>query len=117
MDEELARAREKTQKDADGVDIYKYRRRFRTLKAIGLGAVLAGLVSLIMVMVEDRKNPCQKVHDYLCKKDPAGFQCKAYAGILDESEHEPSAQMRSQIRSQCQDKIDRLKEDEGIDLK
>ncbi|HVX95263.1 MAG TPA: hypothetical protein VHK47_10170 [Polyangia bacterium] len=114
MDEELAKAR---QKDADGVDIYRYKRRFRTLKAVGLGAVLAGLVSLIMVMIEDRKNPCQKVHDYLCKKDPAGLQCKSYEGILDESEHDSSAEMRSQIRSQCQDKIDRLKEDEGIDIK
>jgi hypothetical protein len=113
MDEELARAR---QKDADGVDIYKYKRRFRTLKAIGLGALLAGLVTLIMVMVEDKRNPCQKVHDYLCKKDPAGLQCKSYESILDESEHDSSAQMRGQIRSQCQDKIDRLKEEEGIKL-
>ena len=113
MDEELAKVR----RDADGVDIYKYRRRFRFLKAVGLGALLAGLVSLIMAMVDGKTNPCERVRDYVCKKDPAGFQCKSYAGIVDDSIHEPAAEMRSQIRAQCLSKIERLKEDEGITIK
>jgi hypothetical protein len=113
MDEELARAR----READGVDIYKYRRRFRTLKAIGLGAAMAGFVWLILTMVDAKRNPCERVRDYLCGKDPAGFQCKSYQGIVDDSVHEASAEMRSQIRAQCQMKIERLKEDEGIEVK
>jgi hypothetical protein len=113
MDEELAKAR----RDADGVDIYKHRRRYRLFKAILLGAALAGLTSLIMVMIDSKKNPCETVRDYLCKKDPAGLQCKSYESIVDESVHEASAEMRSHIRAQCLSKIERLKEDEGIELK
>jgi hypothetical protein len=113
MDEELAKAR----READGVDIYRYRRRFRLLKAILLGAALAGLTSLIMVMLDSKRNPCERVHNYLCQKDPAGTQCRSYAGIVDESEHEASAEMRSQIRAQCQSKIERLKEEEGVEVK
>jgi hypothetical protein len=113
MDEELAKAR----READGVDIYKHRRRFRLFKAILLGAALAGLTSLIMAMLEGKRNPCERVRDYLCKKDPAGLQCKSYGDIVDESEHEASAEMRSQIRAQCVSKIERLKEDEGIEVK
>jgi hypothetical protein len=113
MDEELARAR----READKIDIYKYRRRFRRVWAILLGAALAGLVSLIMAMIDGKKNPCERVRDYLCGKDPAGFQCKTYKDIVDESVHDSSAEMRSQIRAQCQSKIERLKEDENIEVK
>jgi hypothetical protein len=113
MDEELARVR----READGVDIYKYRRRFRFLKAVVLGAALAGLVSLIMAMLDGKKNPCELVQHYVCQKDPNGLQCKSYAGIVDESVHETSAEMRSNIRSQCQSKIERVKEEDGVDLK
>ena len=113
MDEELAKAR-RAKEEADGVDIYRYRRRFRLLKAILLGAALAGLTSLIMVMLDSKRNPCERVRDYLCKKDPAGLQCKSYDGIVDDSVHEASAQMRSQLRAQCVSKIERLKEEENV---
>ena len=113
MDEELAKARQ-AKGEADGVDIYKYRRRFRLFKAILLGAALAGLTSLIMAMLDGKRNPCERVRDYLCKKDAAGLQCKSYETIVDESVHDSSAEMRSQIRAQCQSKIERLNEEEGI---
>jgi len=113
MDEELARAR----RDADGVDIYKHRRRYRLFKAILLGASLAGLTALIMAMIDGKRNPCERVQDYLCKKDPAGLPCKSYAAIVDESVHEAAPEMRSQIRAQCESKIERLKEEEGVEVK
>jgi hypothetical protein len=113
MDEELAKAR----RDADGIDIYKYRRRYRVFKAILLGASLAGLTAIILAMVDGQKNPCERVRAYLCKKDPTSFQCKSYVSIVDESEHEGAAEMRSQIRAQCVSKIERLKEEEGVELK
>jgi len=113
MDDELAKAR----READGVDIYKHRRRYRLFKAILLGAALAGLTALIMAMLDGRKNPCEVVRSYMCKKDPAGLQCRSYAGIVDESVHDSAAEMRSQIRAQCQSKIERLKSEDGIDLK
>jgi hypothetical protein len=105
------------QRDADKVDVYKYRRRFRWLKAILLGAALAGLVSLILAMVDGQKNPCERVRSYLCKTDPAGLQCKSYAGIVDESVHDSAPEMRSQIRAQCLSKIERLKSEEGVEVK
>ena len=113
MDEELAKAR-RTKDEADGVDIYKYRRRYRIFKAILLGAALAGLTSLIMAMLDGKRNPCERVRDYLCKKDAAGLQCKSYEAIVDESVHDSSAEMRSQIRAQCLAKIERLNEEEGV---
>ena len=113
MDDELAKAR----READGVDIYKHRRRYRLFKAILLGAALAGLTALILAMLDGRRNPCERVQSYLCKKDPAGAQCKAYAGIVDESAHEASPEMRSQIRAQCVSKIESLKEEEGVEVK
>ncbi|MES1209811.1 MAG: hypothetical protein ABUS79_28075, partial [Pseudomonadota bacterium] len=61
--------------------------------------------------------PCEKVRKYFCHKDPAGVQCKSYEGILDESLHDDTPAMRSNIKAQCQSKIDRLKEDDGIDVK
>ena len=113
MDDELDRIR----READGVDIYKHRRRFRLFKAILLGAALAGLTSLIMAMVDGKKNPCELVQKYLCQKDPASLPCKSYASIVDDSAHDPSHEMRSTLRQQCQSKIESLKEEDGVDLK
>jgi hypothetical protein len=113
MDEELAKAR----RDADGVDIYKHRRRYRLFKAILLGASLAGLTALIMAMIDGRRNPCERVHSYLCQTDPTGLPCKSYEAIVDESKHDSSPEMRSNILSQCQSKIERLKAEDGVDVK
>ena len=104
------------QKEADEVDIHKYRRRFRALKAIGLGAAAAGVVWLALVMVDDQRNPCERVRDHICKHDGAASpSCKMYESILDESVHD-SPEMRGNIRGQCQTKIERLKE-EGVTVK
>jgi hypothetical protein len=118
MDEELRRAGSKGPKDDDdGIDIYKNRRRYRWFKAILLGASLAGLTALIMAMIDGKANPCEKVRDYLCKKDPTSMQCKTYGTIVDESQHDSSNEMRSNIKSQCVSKIERLKSEEGVELK
>jgi hypothetical protein len=113
MDEELNRLR----RDADDVDIYKHRRRYRLFKAVLLGAALAGLTALILAMVDGSKNPCERVRNYQCKKDPAGLQCRSYEGLVDESLHDASPAMRANIKSQCQSRIERFKEEDGIDLK
>jgi len=108
---------EQIRREAEQIDVYKYRRRFRALKAVGLGAFLAALVGLILWMVDSRKNPCEAVRDYFCRKDPAGVQCRTYQGILDESLHDESAEMRSNIKAQCLSKIERMKEEDGIEVK
>ena len=103
--------------DKDYEFVSTYRRRFRLLKAILLGASLAGLTALILAMIDGQKNPCERVRAYLCKTDPAGLQCKSYQAIVDESIHDSSADMRSQVRAQCQVKIERLKTEDGVEIK
>ena len=108
---------EQIRREAEQIDVHHYRRRFRFLGAIALGAAMAGLVALIMWMVDSKRNPCERVRDHYCKQEPAGMSCKMYAGILDESLHDDSSAMRANIKAQCLSKIERLKEDDGITVK
>jgi len=108
---------EAIRREADGIDVHQYRKRFRFLGALALGAAMAGLVALILWMLDSKRNPCERVRDHFCKQDPAGLACKSYGGILDESLHDDSGQMRANIKAQCQSKIDRLKEEDGVEVK
>ena len=108
---------EQIRREADQIDVHHYRKRFRFLGAIALGAAMAGLVALILWMVDSKRNPCERVRDHFCKQDPAGIACKSYNGILDESLHDESSQMRANIKAQCLSKIERLKEDDNITVK
>ncbi len=108
---------EQIRREAAAIDVHQYRKRFRFLGAIALGAAMAGLVALIMWMVDAKRNPCERVRDHFCKQDPAGLACKSYNGILDESLHDESSQMRANIKAQCLSKIERLKEDDNITVK
>src|SRR5438132_8580430 len=69
---------ERIHREADAIDVNQYRKRSRALKAIGLGAALAGAVWLVLIMLDSRRNPCQRVRDHFCKADPAGPQCQSY---------------------------------------
>ena len=108
---------EQIRREAEEIDVHHYRKRFRFLGAIALGAAMAGLVALIMWMLDAKRNPCERVRDHFCKQDPASIACKSYNGILDESLHDESSQMRANIKAQCQSKIERLKEEDKIDVK
>jgi len=109
--EELAQIRT----EADAIDVHQYQRRFRALKAIGIGAAGAGLVWLVLIMLDSRRNPCERVHDHLCRvQGKDGLECRMYEGIMKESVEEASQAMRQSIRAQCQKKIERLKEEDGI---
>ena len=108
---------EQIRRDAERIDVHHYRKRFRALAAIALGAAMAGLVALVMWMVDSKRNPCERVRDHFCKPDPASMSCKMYTGILDESLHDDSAEMRANIKAQCLSKIERLKEEDGITVK
>ena len=65
--EELDRIR----REAEDIDVHQYQKRFRALKAIGLGAALAGLVWLVMIMLDSRRNPCERLRDYVCRQPTA----------------------------------------------
>jgi hypothetical protein len=108
---------EQIRREAEAIDVHRYQHRFRALKAIGLGAFMAGLVWVVLWMVDSRRNPCERVRDHFCRQDPGGLQCKSYQGILDESLHDEGAEMRANIKAQCQSKIDRLKEEDGVVVK
>jgi hypothetical protein len=108
---------EQIRREAEKIDIYRYRKRFRALGAVALGAALAGLVALVLKMVDDRRNPCERVRNHFCAQDPKGLKCKNYESVFDESLHDDSAQMRSNIKAQCLSKIERLKEDDGVEVK
>jgi len=107
--EELARIRE----EAAQIDPYRYRRRRRMAAAIGLGALGAGLVWVVLEASDRARNPCERVQRYLCGKDPASLACKSYTQMLQESVEE-NPQMRGNIRHQCDVKIIRMRDDEGI---
>lgn len=96
------------------IDPGKYRKRRRFIYALFLGAGLAGATTLVLEMVDQRRNPCQRLTDFLCQRDPAGLDCITYRGVLEESEQDESPKMRSTIRAQCQTKIDRLAEEDGL---
>jgi hypothetical protein len=108
---------EQIRREAEQIDVHHYRKRFRFMGAIALGAALAGLVALIMWMLDSRRNPCERVRDHFCRQDLASVACKSYSSILDESLHDESAEMRANIKAQCLSKIERLKEDDGITVK
>src|SRR5262245_17016305 len=108
---------EQIRRDAAAIDVHHYRKRFRFLAAIALGAAMAGLVGLILWMLDSRRNPCERVRDHFCKQDPASVACKSYTSILDESLHDENPDMRANIKAQCQSKIERLKEDDGVTVK
>ena len=108
--------RERIRREADQIDVHQYRKRFRAMKAIALGAAGAGVVWLALVMLDSRRNPCERVRDHYCKADPASPQCQTYETVLRESvDNGPS--MRANVRAQCQSKIERLKEEDGVNVR
>jgi hypothetical protein len=102
-------------REAAAIDVHRYQKRFRAMKAIGFGAGGAGLVWLALIMFDSRRNPCERVRAHFCRQQgPSGVDCQMYGEIRNESEQDQSPQMRQTIRAQCQTKIERLKEEDGV---
>ena len=115
MDEtpdDLARIRE----DAEHIDVERPRRKRRAIYAVGLGALMATLTWVVFEMVDQRRNPCERVHNFYCQRDPASLNCTTYKGILKESQADASIQMRRNIKHQCERKIERLKSDDQLEV-
>lgn len=105
---------EQIRREAAAIDPYRYRRRLRVLAAVGVGALGAGVVWAVLLLTDRARNPCERVRDHYCKQDPASAPCKTYQGILAESVEDDSPKMRGLIRGQCETKIARLKDEEGV---
>src|SRR5437762_8530259 len=105
---------EQIRREAAQIDPYRYRRRNRALLAVAVGALLAGLVWVGLEAVDQARNPCERLRKHYCAGEARSLECQSYGSLTRESIDEPSRQMRGYIRSQCQTKIEHLKEDENI---
>ena len=104
---------EQIRREAEQIDVHRYRKRFRFLGAVALGAALAGLVWLILFMIDSKRDPCDRLRVHFCAQDPQGLPCKSYTGILDGETNE----MRANIKAQCLSKIERMEEEDHIKVK
>jgi hypothetical protein len=105
---------EQIRREAAQIDPYRYRKRNRALLAVAVGGLMAGLVTLGWEAFTQARNPCDRVRKHYCAHDARSLECQSYTSLMKESVEESSSQMRGYIRSQCQTKIERLKEDEGV---
>jgi hypothetical protein len=105
---------EQIKREAERIDVHKYRRRYRILMTMVAVAFCTAVVWVALQMVEAGRNPCERVRDHYCKKsfDPA--KCDSYQLTYKESVQDESSKMRGMIRDQCLTKIRRMKEEEGI---
>lgn len=109
---------EQIRQDAAAIDVNRYQKRFRAMKAVGFGAAGAGLVWLVMIMVDSRRNPCERVRAHFCRQDGAqSAACRMYTAIQKESDEEPSPKMRQTIRGQCQTKIERMQAEDSVTVR
>jgi hypothetical protein len=106
---------EQIRQEAAAIDVHRYQKRFRAMKAVGFGAAAAGLVWLVLIMVDSRRNPCERVRAYFCRQQgSSGMDCRMYTEIQKESVEDKSPKMRQTIRAQCVTKIERLKDEDNI---
>jgi hypothetical protein len=108
---------EQIRREADAIDPYQYRRRRRTMAAIALGALGAGLVWVVLELVDRRRNPCQRIRDHYCEKGTVTPDCVNQTTIFKESVEDPNPSMRSLIRQGCLTKINRLATEQGIKVR
>jgi hypothetical protein len=113
LDEEIAGY----QKRSVSFDARRHRRRNQILAGIALGALGAGLVYVVMTAFDQARNPCQRVRDHFCGQDAKSAACASYESILKESVEDGSPAARGAIRYQCETRITRLREDEGVHVR
>jgi hypothetical protein len=108
---------EQIRREAEMIDPYQYRRKRRMMAAVALGAFGALLVWGVLELADRRRNPCERVRDHFCAHSAGGTECGMYQSIFKESIEDSSAKMRSLIRAQCETKIRRLAEEQGVKVK
>ncbi len=107
---------EQIRREAEAIDVNKYRKRHRLVVTALALAFCGAVVWVALRMVVAARNPCERVADYFCRKAFQAEKCKDYGVILDESTNDPSPEMRGVIRDQCLTKIRRMKSEDGITI-
>ena len=105
---------EQIRREAEDIDVHKYRRRYRRLVFLAAVAFLSVVIWVTIRAVVDSRNPCQRVRDYFCRKVPDATKCASYQEVYKESVDDASSRMRGVIRDQCLMKIERMKQEDGI---
>jgi hypothetical protein len=105
---------EQIRREAEAIDLHKYRRRYRALMTLVALGFCTGVVWVAIRMAEAGRNPCARVRDHYCRKAVDRAKCESYQVIYQESVEDESDKMRGVIRDQCLTKINRLKAEEGI---
>jgi len=105
---------EQIKREAEVIDVHKYRRRSRALMSLVAVVFCTAVVWVALHMAEASRNPCERVRDHYCRKSPDPLKCNSYQGIYKESVEEESPKMRGVILDQCLTKINRMKEEEAI---
>jgi hypothetical protein len=101
-------------REAESIDLHKYRRRSRLIVGVLAVAFCTAVSWVAIKMAVASRNPCERVRDYFCLKAPDPMKCDSYQLIYKESVEDQSSKMRGVIRDQCLTKINRLKEEDGI---
>lgn len=108
---------EQIRREAAQIDPYQYRKKRRLMFAFLLGPLGAGLIWGVLELYDRARNPCERLRDHFCQRTPGGVNCTAYEGLMKESVEDESPKMRGTIREQCERKIRRLEEDDGVKVK
>jgi hypothetical protein len=107
---------EQIRREAEAIDIHKYRRRYRLLVGVVATLFCTAVVWVAIRMAVASRNPCERVRDYFCKTAVDVGKCQSYQVILKESVEDQSSRMRGVIRDQCLTKISRMKDEDGITI-
>jgi hypothetical protein len=105
---------EQIKREAEQIDVHKYRRRHRALMTLVAAVFCTAVVWLAIDMAKAGRNPCERVREHFCRKAKDAIKCSSYQDIYKESVEDESPKMRGVIRDQCLTKINRMKEEDGI---
>jgi hypothetical protein len=107
---------EQIRREAEAIDVHKYRRRYRLMVSTLAVLFCTAVVWVAVRMVVASRNPCERVRDHFCKTAFDAAKCDSYQLILKESVEDQSSRMRGVIRDQCLTKITRMKEEDGTNV-
>ena len=108
---------EQIRREADQIDVHQYKKRFRALAAIGLGSLAAGAVWLVLVMIDSRRTPASGCATTSATRTPPACSARPTRASSTSRCTTTAPPCAPTSSAQCQSKIDRLKEEDGVEVK